>query len=247
MLLQNAVLRQTISLFEVKMLPLLLLFPISSLKFSSRNSSGTRYAGLPPRDIQTLISLSKYSHNQPRLHIGGLKLMILVVEFWLNWWPIMVWFGLEIGQTRTDSTISSMCMALSYWFGFLMRLKAAWLSIARRTLMICSPAISRPLMNPRILLPFRHARPIVRPWIALEYARKRQHDEAVAVNSQHLISCSFQWSLFYTTLSLHFVFRGEETLALCRSSCALRNAHLVKTNSGPPKYWDCMFQDWRWS
>ncbi|TGJ84715.1 hypothetical protein E0Z10_g4063 [Xylaria hypoxylon] len=59
---------------------------------------------------------------------------------------------------------------------------------------------------------------------AFDYAREQKY-EAAAIVSRYLISYalqrnttdSFQWSLYYAALSLHFAFRGEEALALCRS------------------------------
>ncbi|KAI8947419.1 hypothetical protein F4801DRAFT_512710 [Xylaria longipes] len=59
--------------------------------------------------------------------------------------------------------------------------------------------------------------------LAFKYAKKQKY-EAAAVVSRYLISYalqrnpvdSFQWSLYYLALYLHFKFRGEEALALCR-------------------------------
>ncbi|KAI3317887.1 hypothetical protein HD806DRAFT_355319 [Xylariaceae sp. AK1471] len=59
---------------------------------------------------------------------------------------------------------------------------------------------------------------------AFEYARNQNY-EAAAVVSRYLISYDlqrnstdpFHWSLYYTALSLHFTFRGEEALLICRS------------------------------
>ncbi|KAI1132234.1 hypothetical protein F5Y10DRAFT_284128 [Nemania abortiva] len=60
--------------------------------------------------------------------------------------------------------------------------------------------------------------------LAFKYAQKKNY-EAAAVVSRYLIlyalkrnpGDSFQWSLYYTALSLYFTFKGEEALALCRS------------------------------